>query len=74
MSSFGYDEMDDYHELDAYIEGDCPACQGQVEIDSPGDDEDGWPIPVHLCRGHRGAYDWHVEGWSYRREEPDRDE
>ncbi len=33
-------------------------CWGQVELDSPGDDEDGWPICGHLCQGHRHAYGW----------------
>lgn len=33
-------------------------CWGQVELTSPGDDEDGWPIPGHLCAGHAGAYDY----------------
>jgi hypothetical protein len=43
-------------------------CWGQVEMDSPGDDEDGWPIPGHLCQGHRDWYDWQAKERSYHAE------
>lgn len=34
-------------------------CWGEVELTSCGDDEDGWPIPGHLCQGHREVYEYH---------------
>lgn len=41
-------------------------CWGQVELTSACDDEDGMPIPNHLCQGHRDRY----ERW-YSPELPD---
>lgn len=48
-------------------------CWGQVEADSPGDDEDGWPIAGHLCQGHRDAWDVRDGQFSYYPENQDAD-